>query len=120
LVPRTFVSLVWTYVLLNIFLVLTSTVLGGLMVDVGQRFHATGRVSAQRVGINRSVSLISGPIGGFLASRPFMLTMTLSAALHFALVPLFGRWLREERGAWTPPSERLAEVWQQFRTLFRS
>lgn len=119
LVPSRYTPLLVTYFLLNLFLVMTSTVLGGLMVDVGQRYHATGRMSAQRVGITRALSLVTGPVGGFLASRPFFGTVQISAVLHFLLAPVFWLFLREEPGQQTDTG-RLAEVWRQFKALFQS
>ena len=119
IVPRTFGALLWTYVLLNLFLVLTSTVLGGLMVEVGKRHGATGRLSAQRVGITRSVGLVTGFLGGYLATREFSLTTSLSAFLHFALVPLFFFFLYEPPTA-QRNTQMLQEVWGQCRTLMRS
>src|SRR5262245_4679532 len=41
-VPRTYFWLFVTYGSLHIFIVLISTVLGGVMVEGGERFHATG------------------------------------------------------------------------------
>lgn len=120
LVPRAFESLLWTFVALNVCLTLTSTVLGGLMVDAGQRHNATGRLSAQRVGITRAVALVAGPFSGFLAARAFGLSVGLSAALHFALVPVFALFLREEPLRFRHNNRALAEVGRQARTLLHS
>jgi predicted MFS family arabinose efflux permease len=119
LVPATYAWLLGTYTFLHIFIVLISTVLGGVMVEGGARYQATGRLSAQRVGIFRVVGLVGGPLGGWLSNRPFPLTASITAALHFILVPLFSRHLREEATAQTDTG-KLEEVKRQARVLVRS
>ena len=119
LVPRSYSSLLWTYIGLNVFLTLTSTVLGGLMVEVGKRDHNTGALSAQRHGINQVVRLVSDPAGGLLSKLPFLVTGFLSAALQFVLVPVFWLLLKEPKRQ-VSATETLAEVRRQFRALVTS
>lgn len=118
-VPRTYASLLGTYTFLHVFIVLISTTLGGVMVEGGYRYHATGRLSAQRIGIFRVVGLVGGPLGGWLAERAFILTASLTAACHFLLLPLFYFRLREPANA-QPDTEKLEEVARQARVLFSS
>lgn len=120
LVPRTYSSLLWTYIFLNVFLTMASTVLGGLMVEVGKRDRNTGELSAHRHGINQINRLISDPLGGILSKLPFMVTGGIAAALQFILVPVFGLLLKEPK---QPPTSRraiLAEVGRQFHALVTS
>jgi predicted MFS family arabinose efflux permease len=98
-VPRTYGNLLCTYAVLYTTIVFTSTTLGGVMVEVGMRHGAVGRLTAQRIGMFRLASLAGGPIGGMLASSPFGLAMAITAALHLILVPLYYRELPEARGA---------------------
>jgi Na+/melibiose symporter-like transporter len=119
LVPRTFQTLLYTYLALNLFLVMTSTVLGGLMVEVGKRDGATGRLSAQRHGINQMVGLVAGPLSGFLATQAFIFTGLIAGVLNLALAPLFWLSLREPRGA-KVNTDALRDVGLQIKTLFRS
>src|ERR1051325_10309527 len=44
IVPATYISLLITYAFVHVFIVLISTTLGGVMVEGGTRFHATGRL----------------------------------------------------------------------------
>lgn len=118
-VPKTYGWLLGTYSLMYISVVLISTVLGGVMVEGGARFHATGRLSAQRVGIFRIVGLVGGPLGGWLANHDFLLTASIVASLHFLLVPLFYRQLREPPTARTDTG-KLEEVARQAKVLVRS
>lgn len=89
IVPRTPAVFLATYALLYFSIVFISTTLGGVMAEGGERFRATGRLSAQRVGIFRVAALIGGPIGGWLTTRDFRLTVSIGAALHFILIPFF-------------------------------
>jgi Na+/melibiose symporter-like transporter len=120
MVPRTFAFFVWTYIILNLFGVMVSTVLGGLMVEVGKRDNSTGRLSAQRLGITRVLGLISGPVGGLLAKYcPFQYATGAAAGLQLLLVPLFGRFLKEPPTA-TVRTDVLQDVRRQGVDIFRS
>jgi hypothetical protein len=118
-VPRTWHWLLWTYLLVYASLNLISTVLGGLMVEIGKRDHNTGQLSAQRLGIMRFVALVAEPLGGFLAKQAFIWTAGVAAVLHWILVPLFWRQLREPRTEKTR-TETLADIRRQGRALVTS
>jgi predicted MFS family arabinose efflux permease len=118
-VPRTRDAMLLTYTVLYVTVVFTSTTLGGVMVEVGNRFRAAGRLTAQRIGMFRVGSLGGGLVGGYLAQLPFIVPAALCAALHLLLVPMYYRNLPEEkqhgvnRQAWR-------EAGRQFRTLLDS
>jgi predicted MFS family arabinose efflux permease len=118
-VPQTYRAWLLTYAFLHIFIVLISTTLGGFMVEGGARYRATGRLSAQRVGIFRVVGVIGGPLGGWLSGRSFLLTATLTSISHFILVPLFGKHMKEA-GDSKLDSEAIVRVRGQARDLMRS
>ena len=118
-IPRTFGSLLTTYLILNISLTMTSTVFGGLMVEIGKRYGTTGKLSAQRLGIVRMVDIIAKPLGGFLATRPFVLPSVFAAALQFLLIPIIYRWLREPQVA-TVDRSALRDLRRQAVVLFSS
>jgi len=119
LVPRTYPALLITYLGLSTFLTLTSTVLGGVMVEVGKRDRTTGKLSAQRLGITNIVRVISGPLAGWLATQAIILTSVICSVLYFMLVPLYWIFLREKRDA-RVNSEKLKEATRQAKTLFTS
>jgi predicted MFS family arabinose efflux permease len=81
-----------TTMLLSGWMVVASTVMGALLVEAGQRYRATGRLSALREAVQNSCLIITGPVGGFLATRSFGLTATIGAGLLFSLavVAVFG------------------------------
>jgi hypothetical protein len=120
LVPRTFHMLLGTYFTLNLFLTLTSTVLGGMMVEVGKRDGTTGLLSAQRMGIIRFTSFAEWLAGAVLAKLPFLVTGAVCAAFTWVLVPIFWLFHREAPSSRRDPTEKLTEVKRQTVTLFRS
>ena len=116
MVPRTYVSMVIAYFFVCIFLTLNSTVLGGLMVEVGKEKFITGKLSAQRHGIVRFTEAITGPLAGRLAERPFMQTMGISAFLQMLFWPVVYFYLKEKPTA-KVDTEALGAVKGQVRTL---
>jgi hypothetical protein len=86
--PRRFVPFLADMVVLNLALVVVSVVVDGLLVEVGQRRGATGRLSSLRMFLVGGVSLLAGKLGGWLAARPFGWTAAAGAAplLAFAVV----------------------------------
>lgn len=115
--PPRYGTLLSLHLAFQTFEVLISTVLGGLMVDAGLRFAATGRFSAQRVGMVRFTGLIIGPLGFWLAARfPFLWAAALGASLYLALA-LLGFWQVREpaiatvrRDAWRESRAQLARI----------
>jgi hypothetical protein len=94
----------------------TSTTLGGVMVEVGNRFKASGRLTSQRIGMFKLADLTGGPLGGWLSNFHFSVPACLCAGLHLALIPFLMRYLPPEepskldRGPWV-------EVARQGKTL---
>lgn len=118
-VPRRYDILLATFAITYGWVMVISTTLGGVMVEAGQRFQAAGRLTAQRIAMFRLGALLGGPLGGRLAAYPLAVALGGSAALHFLLVPIVYRYLRE------PPTARLdRQLWRdagdQFRGLVRS
>jgi predicted MFS family arabinose efflux permease len=68
-----------------LFIVFINTVAAGLMVEIGQKQHATGRFSAIRAVTEALGVIISGTLGGYLAGKPIAETAAVGA-LCFALV----------------------------------
>jgi len=65
LVPRSYGSLLGAVVAMNAMLVMGSTVVGGLLVEAGQRYGATGRLTSARYFVMNVCLLLGGPLGGF-------------------------------------------------------
>ncbi|HTX52746.1 MAG TPA: MFS transporter [Candidatus Baltobacteraceae bacterium] len=106
-VPRTYGSLLGVMIAVNAMLVIGSTVVGGLMVEIGQRHGATGRLTSARYFVQNACLLLGGPIAGVLATSPFSLSALLGAAVSFSVVPVAWRMLQEPRTA-----VRSADPWR--------
>jgi Na+/melibiose symporter-like transporter len=78
-------------------MVFTSTVVGGLLVEGGQAYGATGRLSSIRMIVANVIFLFVGPLGGYLASKWFGWTAIIGGVLFFSMVPLTLLVLREKR-----------------------
>ncbi len=113
-VPRSYTILLVTYFIMYTGVMFTSTTLGGVMVELGHRFKAEGRLTAQRIACFRIGSLIGDPIGGWLVQTfPFWVATAGTSTLHLMLVPLFYFSIREPKGAkrnmgvWTEAKRQL-------------
>lgn len=96
LVPKDYQMLLITGFCLNIMMVVTSTVIGGLLVEGGQAHGATGRLSSIRMIVANVIFLFVGPLGGFLASKWFGWTAMIGSFLFFSLVPV-ALWVLREK-----------------------
>jgi predicted MFS family arabinose efflux permease len=119
ILPKTYTLLLWLLIFMNVMTMMCSTVLGGLMVEVGQKFGVTGRLAAHRTAIMSLAGLVSGPVGGYLAGRAFGWTAGLCAGLLFCLIPFVWINLKEK-----PNPKRNLTVWRdtgtQLKILMRS
>jgi predicted MFS family arabinose efflux permease len=84
--PRTYAAFFALMVALNCAIVFASTAIGGVLVEVGQRGRATGRLASARYAIDGVVAIISGPLGGWLAARAFGWTAGIGAMLLSSLL----------------------------------
>lgn len=104
---------------LGALMVVCSTIMGALLVEAGQRFGATGRVSSVRELVSGGSSLIAGPAGGWLATQTFGLTAGIGAGLLISLAVAAFFLLPEK-----PVARRDGEVWtragQQLKLVFAS
>jgi len=83
-VPPAFTPLVLMVTIMNIALVFVSTVAGGLLVEGGQVFQASGRLSAWRV-VAMNVGSLGIPLGAFIATHSLAIT-AMAAALPLFVV----------------------------------
>src|SRR6185295_6839795 len=65
----------------------------------GQRHGATGRLSALRQTLVGGMSLVAGPLGGWLAGHAFGWTVGLGAAIVGSFLPVVAAFAREPRDA---------------------
>jgi hypothetical protein len=102
LVPPAFIPLVVVATLMNVALVFVSTVAGGLLVEGGHEFRATGRLSALRV-VAMNIAGFGVPVGAFIATRSLAWTAAAAAVPLFVVCALTYFGFREERVARRDP-----------------
>jgi predicted MFS family arabinose efflux permease len=85
LVRRSYLPLLLTAFGANAFMVIASTVMGGLMVEAGRKYGISGRVTSIRQALQSAVSLGNGVLGGYLAAVAFGWTAGIATALLLVL-----------------------------------
>jgi predicted MFS family arabinose efflux permease len=118
-VPRRYLPLMAVMTALNLSMAVVSTVVGGLQVEVSQRQGATGRLASLRTGLEGVMSLLGGPIGGWLAVVAFAWTAVSGAVVLLSFVPVVAWLYREPRGA-AVDRQVWTSVGAHLRTIFRS
>ena len=118
-VPRTFTSVLVAMIAVNCMLVVGSTVAGGLIVEIGNREQATGRLNSSRYFVMNACTLIGGPLGGYLAARAFGLTAVAGAIIAMSVVP-FAWWMIKEPRVTQTNNQSWIVAKQQFATLMKS
>ena len=112
LVPPRYLPFMLVTSAVNLALVFTNTVVGGLLVETGQRHGATGPLSGLREAIEGVVSVAGGPISGLLAVRAFGWTAVTGATTSLAFVPVVALLYREPRDA-RPSSAVWPTAWRR-------
>lgn len=119
IVPVSYNAYFSLLVILSVAMVFISTVTGGLLVQEGQKYNATGRLSAMRNAVEGAIALITGPLGGWLATQRFGLTVGIGVGLLLTLVPVGLIFLREPRTA-TRDTAVFENAAHQFRNIWHS
>lgn len=117
--PHTYNALLWGCIVTNLFMVITSTVVGAYLVEAGQTMAATGRLTALRQLVSNICSLISGPFGGMLATGAFAVAAGVNAGIVFSFFPIAYFFLRE-KPQHIDSFSRLTNAKGQLKTIFRS
>lgn len=118
-VPHTYNALLLGCIIVNVFMVIASTVTGGFLVEAGQRLGATGRLSALRQVITSVCGLINGPLAGLLASGAFAVAAGVNAAIVVSVFPIAWIFLREKPQA-VANADAFHNAGAQLKTIFRS
>lgn len=95
--PHVYQSLLGVSILINVFMVVTSTVVGAILVETAQASGASGRLTAIRQFVQQACYIINGPIAGYLASIAFGWTAAACGGIMFLLIPVTIVLLREKR-----------------------
>jgi len=118
-VPRAYAPLVLTAFGANVFMVIASTVMGGLMVEAGRKYGISGRVTSIRQALQSAVSLGNGILGGYLAASAFGWTVGCATALLLVLTTATFFVLTEKPVA-ARDRDVLARAARELATLVRS
>jgi MFS family permease len=118
--PHTYGALLLGAMIVNLFMVMGSTVTGAYLVEAGQRMGATGRLTALRMVVYNFCTLIQGPLGGFLATVGFTWASGANAALALTIFPIAFIHLKEQRAAQDRRSVVFQNAGQQLKTILRS
>ena len=118
--PHTYGALLCGAMMVNLFLVMASTVTGAFLVEAGQRMGATGRLTALRMFVYYFCTLIQGPLGGLLATAGFMWATGTNAVLVLTVVPIAYLFLKEQRAAKQRSKVVFQNAGQQLKTIIRA
>jgi MFS family permease len=118
--PHDFGSLLFGAMTVNLFMVMSSTVVGAFLVEAGQSMGATGRLTALRMLVMNFCGLIQGPLGGLLSTAGFMWATGANAALALTIFPIAYIFLKEPRAAQSRSSVVFRNASQQLKTILAS
>lgn len=118
-VPPHYGALLGAAIVVNVFMVLCSTVIGATIVEAAQGSGASGRLTAIRQLVMQACSIVNGPIAGFLASLAFFWTTLACGCVTAALVPVTALFLRERREN-ASSQDVLGKAREQFRRIAKA
>ncbi|MFI4975345.1 MAG: MFS transporter [Caulobacterales bacterium] len=95
--PHAYNSLLWVCIVINAFMMTTSTVIGAYMVETAQAVAGSGRLTALRQIVTQMCTIAAGPSAGYLASIAFGWTAAACGGVAFLLVPVTIFFLNEQR-----------------------
>jgi hypothetical protein len=95
--PHSYNQLLSVAIAVNTFMVLTSTAVGGYMVEMAQATAGSGRLMALRQIVQQACSIANGPAAGYLASIAFGWTAAACGGVMFLLVPVAILCMQEQR-----------------------
>ena len=95
--PHEYRNLLFVVIVINTFMMVTSTVVGGYMVETAQASSGSGRLTALRQFVQQACWIVNGPAAGYLASIAFGWTAAACGGVMFLLVPVTLLFLREQR-----------------------
>ena len=119
-IPHTYGSLLLGAMIVGLFMVMTSTVVGAFLVEAGQSMGATGRLTALRMLVYSFCTLIQGPSGGWLATIGFMWATGANAILAVTIFPVAYFFMKEQRVAQDRSGVAFQNAGRQLKTIFRS
>jgi predicted MFS family arabinose efflux permease len=93
--PQRYGAILATCLIINVAMMLASTVVGGYLVQVAQGSSSSGRLTSVRNFIEQFSWIVAGPSGGFLGSFAFAWTAIACGSVAFLVVPVALWFMRE-------------------------
>jgi predicted MFS family arabinose efflux permease len=118
-IQHSYLSLLVVITLMETMLVVCSTVVGALLVEIGQRLDAAGRLVSARISVEGACVIAAGPLAGILGGESFGIAATVAALIVFTIVPVSVAWLKEPATARYQVSA-VADVKGELRRILRS
>ena len=119
IIPTSYGSMLTLLVIINIGLVIGQTTLGGMLVQYGQEYKATGQMSGMRNAAESLGLLLSALVSGWIASHFVRPGMAIAGVLLFVLVGFFVKFHHEPRVT-IPNTGAAKATLLQFKKLFTS
>ena len=119
IIPTSYGSMLTLLVIISIGLVIAQTTLGGMLVQYGQEYKATGQMSAMRNASESLGLLVSALVSGWIASHFVRLGMAIAGVLLFVLAGFFVKFYHEPRVT-IPNTGAAKATLLQFKKLFTS
>ncbi len=95
--PHRYDELLAVCIAINVFMVITSTAVGGYMTEKAQSLKASGSFASVFQIAYQTAGVVGGPLGGMLAAVAFGWTNAVSAAIMFLPIPAAIFFLKEKR-----------------------
>ena len=119
IIPTSYGSMLTLLVIITICIVIGHTTLGGMLVQCGQEYKATGQMSAMRSASENLGLLVSALVSGWIASHFVRPGMAIAGVLLFVLVGFFVKFHHEPRVTISNTGVTKATL-LQFKKLFTS
>ena len=117
--PASYGSMLAILVIINIGLVIGQTTLGGMLVQYGQEYKATGQMSSIRNAAENLGVLLSALVSGWIASNFIRPGMAIAGVLLFVLAWFFVKYHHEPKIT-VPNTGAAKATLLQFKRLFTS
>jgi MFS family permease len=118
-IPYTYRSLLIGCIVINLFMVMMSTVVGAFLVEAGQSLNATGRLTSVRQLVSNLCTFLNGPLSGWMASGLFFRAAGVNALIVLSIFPIAYVFLRERPQA-VLNADAFTNAGKQLNTIFHS
>ena len=113
IVPPRFMPMVLMAITMNVALVFVSTISGAILVEGGQTFGVTGKLSSVRV-LAMNIAGLGVPLGALLATRMLGIS-AMAAAIPLFLLFLIAVFLYKEK----PTAKRNPKIWKDVKSQLK-